>query len=149
MVFACKLWTPESWALESSIQLKEFLLAIGIHNPRSIARNPESSSWSPKSTAWKRESKTVLDYLTWSNGSPPQWGRWVVCTPLYTGFVPFFEQKNSKTFRPATIHFLSISKSLFFYFKVTFPNAWNHFFGTRIFHITLESHFDLHFIFIK
>ena len=38
MLFACKLWTLESWALESSIQLNEFLLAIGIHNPRSIGK---------------------------------------------------------------------------------------------------------------
>ena len=36
--FACKLWNPESWALDSSIQLKEFLLAIGIQNPRSIGK---------------------------------------------------------------------------------------------------------------
>ena len=33
--FACKLWNPESWALDSSIQLKEFLLVIAIQNPSS------------------------------------------------------------------------------------------------------------------
>ena len=41
--FACKLWNPESWALDSSIQLKEFLLVIAIQNPSSTdkeSRNP-------------------------------------------------------------------------------------------------------------
>ena len=33
--FACKLCNPESYALDSSIQLKEFLLVIGIQNPSS------------------------------------------------------------------------------------------------------------------
>ena len=66
-----------------------------IHVP--LARNPESSSWRPQSTAWNPESKTVLDYLTRGNGSPPQlWGGGGICTPLYTGFVLFFEQSLKK-----------------------------------------------------
>ena len=61
------LWNPESWALESGIQLKEsrILLKIRIQNSSStdtdlnpVPGNPESSSWNP-------ESKTVLDPLIW------------------------------------------------------------------------------------
>ena len=54
------MWNPESWALESGIQLKE----SGIP----LTKNPESSTLNPKSTARNPESKTVLDSLTWRMG---------------------------------------------------------------------------------
>ena len=54
------LRNPESWALESGIQLKE----SGIP----LTKNPESSTLNPKSTARNPESKTVLDSLTWRMG---------------------------------------------------------------------------------
>jgi len=53
------LWNPESWALESGIQLKD----SGIHQRLEsgtqfpLTKNPKFSSWNP-------ESKTVLDILT-------------------------------------------------------------------------------------
>ena len=58
-----------------------------------LIRNPESSSLNPEPPLIP-EFKIVLDYLTWGDGSPPPGGgggRGV--TQLYTGFVPFFEQK--------------------------------------------------------
>ena len=60
------LWNPESWTLESGIQLKESGIPIntGIQNPSS-----RDKDWNPvpeirKSTAWNQESKTVFDSLT-------------------------------------------------------------------------------------
>ena len=53
------MWNPESWALESGIQLKEsrIPLTIGIQNLSPL----KSSSWNTQSTAWNPESKTALD----------------------------------------------------------------------------------------
>ena len=58
------LCNPESWALESTNQLKEsqYRLGSGIQVPRS--KNPESRTWNPTSMEWNPESKTVLDSLT-------------------------------------------------------------------------------------
>ena len=54
------MWNPESWALESAIQLKEsrILLTIGLSNPSSIDNEFGIHSES------NPESKFVLDYLT-------------------------------------------------------------------------------------
>ena len=57
----CCLRNPESQALESRLQLKEFGIPLTI----TLAKNPEFSAWNPESTAWNPESKTVLDYLKW------------------------------------------------------------------------------------
>ena len=60
------LWNPESWALESGIQVWEsgIPLTIRIRNPSSTEKDLESSKWNPESTAWNPESKSVLDSLT-------------------------------------------------------------------------------------
>ena len=60
---------PESWALESGLQLKEsgIPLTIRIQNPSSTDKETESSTWNPESKAWNPESKTVLDSVTWGN----------------------------------------------------------------------------------
>ena len=63
------LWIPESWALESRIQLKEsgqfrVLLTIGIWNSSSTDKNQESGMRNPK--RWIQNPRsTVLDNLTW------------------------------------------------------------------------------------
>ena len=53
-------WNPESWTLESGIQLKDsgILLAIGVRNTIPLTENPESTAWNP-------ESRNVLDSLTY------------------------------------------------------------------------------------
>ena len=64
-----KSWNQESWALESRIKLKEsgIPLPIGIWNLIKFHwQRLESSTWNPESTARSPESKTVLDFLTWS-----------------------------------------------------------------------------------
>ena len=73
------LQTLESGILGFGIQYSAQRIPSSDWNPQStihvpLARNPESSSWRPQSTAWNPESKTVLDYLTRGNGSPPQLG---------------------------------------------------------------------------
>ena len=59
-------YNPESWALESRIQLKESIIlpAIGIWIQVPLTRNPESRVFNSESTTWNPQSKTVLDYLT-------------------------------------------------------------------------------------
>ena len=59
-------WNPESWALESGIQVYEsrIPITIRIRNPSSTEKDLESSNWNPESTAWNPESKSVLDSLT-------------------------------------------------------------------------------------
>ena len=63
------LCNPESWALETGIQLQEsgIPLTIGIRNPSSTEKDVESSTWNPEPTNLNPESKTVLDSLTWGN----------------------------------------------------------------------------------
>ena len=57
---------PGSWALESVIiQLQEsrIPLTIGIRNPSSIDKD-----WKPNTGIQNPEAKTVLDFLSWSEG---------------------------------------------------------------------------------
>ena len=42
------MWNRESWALESGIELEEYLF-------------PQKKKWNLESTAWNPETKTVLD----------------------------------------------------------------------------------------
>ena len=60
------LRNPESWALESGIQLKEsgILLKIGNQNPSSTDKDVNPLPGNPESTAWNPERKTFLDSLT-------------------------------------------------------------------------------------
>ena len=52
-----RLWSLESWSLESGIQLKEsgIPLTIGMRNPSSTEKEPGSSTWNLESTAWNPE----------------------------------------------------------------------------------------------
>ena len=55
-----RFWNPESWTLESEIQLKEsgLLPTIGVRNTIPLTENSESRAWNP-------ESQNVLDSLTY------------------------------------------------------------------------------------
>ena len=92
--FACKLCNPESQALDSSIQLKEFLLVNGIQNPSSTDKESRIQFLESRATTDSRiQDRLGLPHMRrwfpspWGGG----WGEGV--TQLYTGFVPFFEQK--------------------------------------------------------
>ena len=91
--FACKLCNPESQALDSSIQLKEFLLVIGIQNPSSTDKESRIQFLESRATTDSRiQDRLGLPHMR--RWFPSPWGgggRGV--TQLYTGFVPFFEQK--------------------------------------------------------
>ena len=95
-MFACKLWNPECWALESSIQLKEFLLAIGIQNPESTfhwqgiqnpvpgVRNPQHGIQNP-----------ILPWITLRGAMVPlpSWGGGGFVLPYIQGLYPFLNNK--------------------------------------------------------
>ena len=55
---------PDSWTLESEIQLEESVIPLKGWNSKSLAKDPESSTWKLESTTWNPESKTVLNSLT-------------------------------------------------------------------------------------
>ena len=63
------MWNPESWALESGVQLKEsgIPLAIGIENPSSIDKDWNRVPVYPESVTWNLESQTIVDSLTWGD----------------------------------------------------------------------------------
>ena len=62
------LWNPESWVLESGIQLKESGIPqiFCIRNPISIDKRLESSNWKLESTVWNPESR-IKDCLGFPN----------------------------------------------------------------------------------
>ena len=62
------LWNPESWVLESGIQLKESGIPqiFWIRNPISIDKRLESSNWKLESTVWNPESR-IKDCLGFPN----------------------------------------------------------------------------------
>ena len=98
------LQTPESGILGFGIQYSAQRIPSSDWNPQStihvpLARNPESSSWRPQSTAWNPESKTVLDYLTRGNGSPPQLGGGGFVLPYIQGLYSFLNRvyKNKRS----------------------------------------------------
>ena len=55
---------PDSWTLESEIQLEESVIPLKGWNSKSLAKDPESSTWKLEYTTWNPESKTVLNSLT-------------------------------------------------------------------------------------
>ena len=89
------LWNPESWALESGIQLKEsgIPLTIGIRNPSSTDK--ESVTWNP-------EFKNVLDSLTSGERSPKK-------TSIKVKRTLESSNKNTATSRPRTFDRTHIS----------------------------------------
>ena len=98
------LQTLESGILGFGIQYSAQRIPSSDWNPQStihvpLARNPESSSWRPQSTAWNPESKTVLDYLTRGNGSPPQLGGGGFVLPYIQGLYSFLNRvyKNKRS----------------------------------------------------
>ena len=114
-LFACKLWNPECWALESSIQLEEFLLAIGIQNAESTfhwqgIQNPVSRVQNPQHGIHNPR----LSWITLQGAMVPlpSGGRGIG-TPLYTGFVPFFEQKIQRLYKDFKGHFPHFSSTRF------------------------------------
>ena len=91
------LQTLESGILGFGIQYSAQRIPSSDWNPQStihvpLARNPESSSWRP-------QSKTVLDYLTRGNGSPPQLGGGGFVLPYIQGLYSFLNRvyKNKRS----------------------------------------------------
>ena len=59
------MWNPESWALESGVQLKESRMPLTIRT-----ENRQRLKWStcnPESMTWNPESQTIVDSLTWGD----------------------------------------------------------------------------------
>ena len=63
------MWNPESWALESGVQLKEsgIPLAIGIENPSSTDKDWNRVPVILESVTWNPESQFIVDSLTWGD----------------------------------------------------------------------------------
>ena len=123
--FACKLCNPESYALDSSIQLKEFLLVIGIQNPSSTDKESRIQFLESRATTDSRiQDRLGLPHMRRWFPSPWGGGGGRGVTQLYTGFVPFFEKKFKYFTFPIFQGLHQCKKAHWVYVFVRFSKTW-------------------------